>query len=412
MGKAKGAHKIGESKIVNNKIPLNALITHFYEKAPAFRQRMERAGVVPADLNSVDDLYKLPILRKDDLIDLQRKEPPFGGMLAVEVADLRRVFQSPGPINEPGPKKADSGRWAAALDAAGFKPGQIVMNAFGYHMTPAGSSLENSLETIGCVVIPGGVGNQDQQIQMMASFGVTGYVGLPSYLKALLDRAEKAGQPLQLRRAFVLAEPLPASLRHELNDRHIAVFQGYGTAECGNLGFECREIDGWHIPEGVIVQICDINTGLPLQDGVTGEVVATLLSDHYAIIRFGVGDLSSVNAAPCRCGLTSKRLNGWQGRIGDAIKVRGMFLHPRQLAEMMSRFDEVAAYQAVVTRSGHRDELELRVIPTANAEADLLVQKISAAARQALKFNLSVAPVDKTLLPPKSPIIRDERSWD
>lgn len=391
---------------------VRTLTAHFYENAPAFRRRMQSAGLTPADLHSSDDLEKLPVLRKDDLIDLQRQDPPFGGMLAVDITELRRVFQSPGPINEPGPRRSDSGRWAVALKAAGFRAGEIVMNAFGYHMTPAGSSLENSLETLGCVVIPGGIGNQEQQIQMMASFGVTGYVGLPSYLSALQDRADQGGVQLQLQRAFVLAEPLPDSLRHSLNARGVSVFQGYGTAECGNLGFECNELDGWHIPEGVIVQICDINTGLPLTHGETGEVVATLLSDHYAIIRFGVGDLSSIIATPCLCGRTSLRLNGWQGRIGDAIKVRGMFLHPRQLSEAMTRFREILAFQAVVTRVGHRDDLELLVVLSESSTSHQLEQEIQVAVRQSLKFNLTVKQVDPIRLPPGSPIIRDERSWE
>jgi phenylacetate-CoA ligase len=391
---------------------LRRTIAHFYQHAPAFRRRLDDAGLVPADIQSIADLSRLPILRKDDLIVLQRESPPFGGLLAVPVSQLRRVFQSPGPINEPGAARPDSGRWAVALRAAGFQPGEIVLNAFGYHMTPAGSSLENSLHTVGCVVIPGGIGNQEQQVQMMASFAVTGYVGLPSYLKALLDKAQDLGHSLQLQRAFVLAEPLPPSLRQELNERGVSVLQGYGTAECGNLGYECEQMTGWHIPEGVIVQVCDINSGQPLPPGESGEVVATLLNEHYAIIRFGVGDLSSINDEPCPCGRPSLRLNGWQGRVGEATKVRGMFLHPRQLARMMARFPEVAAYQAVITREAHRDELALRVVPAATPPAADLVSRLQETARQALKFRFQVQLVDAAALPPGSPTLRDERSWD
>jgi phenylacetate-CoA ligase len=391
---------------------LTETVVHFFEHAPAFRQRLKAADLTPADIRAVDHLAKLPILRKDDLIELQQKSPPFGGLLAVPITELRRVFQSPGPINEPGPKLADSGRWAVALRAAGFQPGEIVLNAFGYHMTPAGSSLENSLESVGCVVIPGGTGNQEQQVQAMADFGVTGYVGLPSYLKALLDKGEALERELALRRAFVLAEPLPPSLRQELNNRGVDVFQGYGTAECGNLGFECEQLAGWHVPDGVIVQICDLNSGAPLSPGESGEVVATVLGRHYAIIRFGVGDLSSMNMEPCQCGRDSPRLNGWQGRVGEATKVRGMFLHPRQLAAMIARFPEVIAYQAVITRDAHRDELTLNVALEAGMDAKGTAEKLAATARQALKFRLAVNVVDAAALPPGSPPVDDRRKWE
>jgi len=391
---------------------LRETISHLYANAPAFTRRMDDASLKPADIQSPDDLSRLPILRKDDLIELQRQSPPFGGLLAVPISELRRLFQSPGPINEPGSKTADSGRWAVALRAAGFQPGEIVLNAFGYHMTPAGASLENSLETVGCVVIPGGIGNQDQQVQMMHSFQVTGYTGLPSYLKALLDKGEALGYKLNLKRAFVLAEPLPPSLRQELNDRGVDVYQGYGTAECGNLGYECEQFEGWHIPEGSIVQICDINSGQPLPHGETGEVVATVLNKHYAIIRFGVGDLSSIIDQACACGRSSLRLNGWQGRVGEATKVRGMFLHPRQLAEMMGRFPEVTAYQAVITRQEHRDELQLNVVAGPGVDTAELAERLAATSRQALKFRLDVQVVDAAVLPPGSPPIKDERQWD
>lgn len=393
----------------NNQI--QQTVAQLYEGAPGFRRRLEQAGLTPADFRDEASLARLPVLRKDDLIALQKEDPPFGGMLATPIGKLRRVFQSPGPINEPEPDVEDAGRWAPGLEAAGFRAGEVVLNAFGYHLTPAGASLEDALRTVGCVVIPGGIGNQEQQIQAMASFGATGYVGLPSYLKALLDKAAELGITLQLDKAFVLAEPLPPSLRQELKERGVAVYQAYGTAECGNLGYECEEIAGWHIPESVIVQICDINSGEPLPHGETGEVVATLLSPHYAIVRFGVGDLSSINPEPCACGRAGLRLNGWQGRVGAATKVRGMFLHPTQLARMMARFPEVARYQAVITREAHRDDLSLYVVPAPGADTSDLAERLQQTAREAIKFKLTVAVVDETAVPPDSPPIRDERTW-
>ncbi len=397
---------------MNNSKPshLPQVITKLYENAPGFKKRLDDAGLSPHDLQTVTDLAKLPVLRKDDLLALQQQDPPFGGLLAVPVGQLRRVFQSPGPINEPEPDVPDAGNWAPGLKAAGFQAGEIAINAFGYHLTPAGASLEDGLRNVGCVVIPGGIGNQEQQIQVMAAFGATGYVGLPSYLKALLDKADESGVSLQINKAFVLAEPLPPSLREELNERGVAVYQAYGTAECGNLGYECAAINGWHIPANAIVQICDINTGQPLPHGETGEVVVTLLHGHYAIVRFGVGDLSSIIAEPCTCGRTSLRLNGWQGRVGAATKVRGMFLHPKQLADMMARFPEVTAFQAVVTREEHKDFLALHVVLAEGEESVGLAEKIKQTARDSIKFRLDVQVVNT--LPAGAPLIRDERSWD
>lgn len=385
-------------------------IQHLVEHAPAFRRRMEAAGLTPADIKSEVDLAKLPVLRKDDVIQLQKQYPPFGGLLASPIGNLRRVFQSPGPINEPEPNEPDPGRWSIALIAAGFQPGDLTINCFGYHMTPAGASLEEGLRHIGCVPIPGGIGNQEQQVQMMSSFRVTGYVGLPSYLNALLGKAEVLSVPLYLQRAFVLAEPLPPSLRKALNDRGIDVYQGYGTAECGNLGYDCPEMAGWHIPENRIIQICDINSGKPLPHGETGEVVVTLFNKHYALVRFGVGDLSSINAEPCACGRPGLRLNGWQGRVGTATKVRGMFLHPTQLAGMMVRFPNVTAYQAVITREDHRDNLTLEVTVKPGEDDTAVAESLQATARQALKFRLAVKVVDS--LPADTPPIQDKRTWD
>lgn len=389
---------------------LRQTINYLYHKAPAFTKRMDAAGLAPAQIQTISELSQLPILRKDDLIALQQQDPPFGGLLAVPINQLRRVFQSPGPINDPEPNVPDAGNWAPGLSAAGFQAGEVVLNAFGYHLTPAGASLEEGLRTIGCVVIPGGIGNVEQQIQAMASFGATGYVGLPSYLKALLDKAEALGIRLHLNKAFVLAEPLPPSLRQELKERGVAVFQAYGTAECGNLGYECEQLEGWHVPDNIIMQICDINSGEPLPYGETGEVVVTLLHAHYAIVRFGVGDLSAIIPEPCACGRPGLRLAGWQGRVGAATKVRGMFLHPKQLADMMVRFPQVTAYQAVITRAEHKDYLALHVVLAPGADAAATAQAVQQTARDTIKFRLEVEVVDE--LPAGAAPIRDERVWE
>jgi phenylacetate-CoA ligase len=397
-----------KSSIVNH-MNLSETIQTLFDNAPGFRRRLEAVGLTPADLQTVEDLARLPVLRKDDLIALQQQEPPFGGMLAVPIGQLRRVFQSPGPINEPGFHEPDAGRWSGAFAAAGFRAGDVVLNAFGYHLTPAGVSMDDSLGSFGCVVIPGGIGNLEQQIQAMAEFGAVGYVGLPSYLKALLDKAEAMGVRLSLCKAFVLAEPLPPSLRQELKERGVAVYQAYATAECGNLGYDVDGYEGWRIPDNTILQICDINSGQPLPPGEVGEVVVTLLNPAYALVRFGVGDLSAIIPESATDG-GGLRLKGWLGRVGAATKVRGMFLHPTQLAVMMARFPEVAAYQAVVTRADHRDELALHVVAKEGAETAVLADRLQQTARDAIKFRLAVEIVPS--LPPDAPPIRDERTWE
>ncbi|MBI4769048.1 MAG: AMP-binding protein [Chloroflexi bacterium] len=389
---------------------LRETLARLYDRAPAFRARLEAASVSPDSIRSADDLNAIPILRKDRLIELQAADPPFGGFLACAPDELKRIFQSPGPLYDPEPRVADYWRWAPALRAAGFQPGDVVFNGFGYHLTPAGAMFEEGLWAVGCAVIPGGVGNQEQQARLLHDLGVTGYVGLPSYLKALLEKAAALNLPLKLQKAFVTAEPLPPSLRVLLNGYGLTVRQGYGTAECGNLGYECEQQNGWHIPDNAWVQVCDLTTGQPLPPGQPGEVVATLFTPEYALVRFGTGDLSSLNVEPCPCGRASHRLMGWQGRAGDAVKVRGMFLHPRQLHQFMAGIPEVMRWQAVVTRREHKDHLTLRVIPASGADSVSLLARLARAARDAIKFHLTVEIVAD--LPADAPPIQDERTWD
>lgn len=304
-------------------------------------------------------------------------------------------------------------RWKPALQATGFATGDLVMNCFGYHLTPAGAMFEEGLYATGCSVIPAGVGNQEQQARMLHDLGVTGYVGLPSYLKALIEKAHELGLQLSVQKAFFTAEPLPPSLRTWLNEHGVTVArQGFGTAECGNLGYECQEQNGWHLPEDAILQVCDFTSGQPVPPSQAGEIVVTLLVDDYALVRFGTGDLSSLNPEPCPCGRESARLMGWQGRIGDAVKVRGMFLHPRQLADFMTRFPQVARWQAVITRLEHKDYLELQVVTLPGADQADLTAALARSAREAIKFQLAVKPVPEESLPPGSPPILDERTWE
>ena len=392
---------------------LSELISRLASNAPGFARRLKNASLEPDSIRTPDDLNALPVIRKDNLVELQAADPPFGGFLACEPGELKRIFQSPGPIYDPESRMDDYWRWKSAMQAAGFSPGDVVINCFGYHLTPAGAMFEEGLWATGCAVIPGGIGNQEQQVHVLHNLKVVGYVGLPSYLKALIEKAKELGLELFIRKAFFTAEPLPPSLRSWLNDHGVTVArQGYGTAECGNLGYECDEENGWHLPEDAIIQVCDINSGQPLLPGETGEIVVTLLNDDYALVRFGTGDLSSLNLDPCPCGRKSARLMGWQGRTGDAVKVRGMFLHPRQVADFMSRFPQVTRWQAVITRVAHKDYLALHVVTGPGTDEAGLTATLAQAAREAIKFQLEVKSVAEESLPPNSSPIRDERIWE
>jgi phenylacetate-CoA ligase len=393
---------------------INNIIAHLASKAPGFARRLKDANLSPDSIQSADDLNSLPVIRKDELGEIQTADPPFGGFLALDPGELKRIFQSPGPIYDPESRVNDYWRWKSAMQATGFKPGDVVINCFGYHLTPAGAMFEEGLWAAGCAVIPGGIGNQEQQVHLLHDLKVIGYVGLPSYLKALIEKAEELGLELNIKKAFFTAEPLPPSLRMWLNEHGVTVArQGYGTAECGNLGYECEQENGWHLPEDAVVQVCDINSGHPLPDGETGEIVVTLLNENYALIRFGTGDLSSLDSTPCPCGRNSARLMGWQGRIGDAVKVRGMFLHPRQVVDFMSRFEEVIRWQAVITRKEHKDFLVLHVVTSVSPdEVTDLTTRLAQAARDAIKFQIQVKSVTEKELPAESPPIRDERTWE
>jgi phenylacetate-CoA ligase len=390
---------------------ISELIAHHARNAPGFAARLSAASVLPESIATREDLSRIPVIRKDNLSELQFADPPFGGFLACQPADLKRVFQSPGPTYEPESHQPDYWRWEEALRAAGFQEGDLVLNAFGYHLTPAGAMFEEGLRAVGCTVLPGGVGNREQQVQALAALRITGYVGLPSYLKALFEKAQALDAALKINKAFVSAEPLPPTLRAYLNAQGVQVRQGYGTAECGNLGYECEQEQGWHVPKNVIIQICDLNSGEPLSSGEGGEIVVTLFNPDYALIRFGTGDLSALNRDPCPCGRSSPRLMGWQGRVGDAVKVRGMFLHPRQLQNLMGRFPEITRWQAQITREEHKDYLTLRVALEPHARSERLHDRLAQAARETIKFNPQIEILSAEALSPEAKSIVDMRTW-
>lgn len=377
----------------------------------ALAARLADAGMVADDLVDVAALDRLAVLSKDDLVDLQAKDPPFGGFLAPGTP-VRRIFQSPGPLYEPEPAVDDHWRAAPALQAAGFGPGDTVLNCFGYHLTPAGVMFEEGAKLLGCTVVPAGVGNFDLAVRAARDLGVTAYVGLPSYLKALLEKAdEQDGPALQFERAIVTAEPLPPSLRTWLEERIPVVRQMYGTAESGTLAYECEAVSGMHVPEDALVEVCALDDGQPLLDGGEGQVVVTVFSAHYPLVRFGTGDLSAFAPGDCPCGRSSPRLVGWLGRSGEAVKVRGMFLHPRQVTGVMSQIPSVAAYRFLIDRVDHRDVLRCEVVPAAEGvDHHHLAGEVHDHIRSGLRFDVEVQVV-RALEAGAKPIT-DLRTWD
>jgi phenylacetate-CoA ligase len=388
-----------------------ALVSNAAVRVAAFASRLRAAGLDPDEIRDVAALDRLPVLSKDQLIDLQAAAPPFGGLLA-DGARIRRVFQSPGPLYEPEPAVPDPWRVAPALACAGFGANDIVLNAASYHLSPLGAMFEQGIFALGGTVVPGGVGNIELQARCCRDLGVTAYVGLPSYLKALLERAEETGlDPASwaLARAFVAAEPLPPSLRTWLEEHVSTVRQGYGTAEAGILGYECELREGLHVPSEALVQVCDLTTGKSLWDGSEGEVVVTVFSHEYPLIRLGTGDLSAFLTEPCKCGLETPRLKGWLGRVGEAVKVRGMFLHPRQAQAAIGSVPGIARFRLVIDRVDERDALGCEVVAMPDADHERLAAAVKERIRSGLRFNAEVALVEA--IDDNEPLIVDQRTW-
>jgi phenylacetate-CoA ligase len=325
------------------------------------------AGVDPAAISSREALAQLPVTRKSELLELQKASRPFGGFAVGRWGEMPRVFASPGPIYEPDGATPDYWRLARALFAAGFRRGDLVHNCFAYHFTPAGSMLESGALALGCTVFAGGTGQTEQQVQAIADLGATGYVGTPSFLKIILDKADELGMKLPtLRKALVSGEAFPPSLRDALIARGLAGFQAYASADVGSIAYESEAREGLIVDEGVLIEIVRPGTGDPVPPGEVGEVVVTtLVTTAYPLIRFGTGDLSalqpeSVNA-PATCGRTNVRLKGWLGRADQTTKVKGMFVHPSQVAEIVRRHPEIARARLVVDQFEGADRMTLHV---------------------------------------------------
>lgn len=399
---------------------LATAVQHAYDKSTAVRQRFEQAGLTPADIQTIADLPKLPVLPKDSLVELQQSDPPFGGMLAVPMSQIRHIFMSPGPIYEP-----DGGEdnWASAVLAfqrAGFTADDIVINTLSYHLVPAGMALDNALTSLGTTVVPTGVGNTDLQIKICVDLGVTGYVGTPSFLMKLIQRAEemglKMGEQFKINKALTSAEPLPPSLRHTLvNEYGISVLNAYATAELGVLAVNDDGGMPMDLMPEPIIEIVSPDTGQPVGSGEAGEVVVTNFSHVYPLIRLGTGDLAlNMDPAPGQSQQSERKLM-LVGRTGEALKVRGMFVHPNQLrfaAMQVAGMMGLAApqVQGIVSRLEQRDVLTVRVAGLPTDKQERLREPLGQAFQQACRVRADeILFVDR--IDPAERGMVDEREW-
>ena len=392
-------------------------IAHAQKNAPAFAEILK--DINAADITSRNALAKLPVIRKYELLEKQKASRAaggnvFGGFSAVSYGSkMPRVFSSPGPLYEPEGSRADYWRMARAIAAAGFQSGELIHNCFSYHFTPAGSMMETGAHALGCTVFPGGIGQTEQQVQTMAELQPAGYIGTPSFLKIILEKAAEMGVALpSVKKALVSGEAFPPSLRDWMTERGVNAFQCYATADVGLIAYETSARQGLVIDEGVIVEIVRPGTGDPVPEGEVGELVITSLNPDYPLIRFGTGDLSAILSGHCPTGRTNQRIKGWMGRADQTTKVRGMFVHPGQVAEVVKRFPSALRARLVVQGEMANDSMALHVETTAahGAEAELKAQ-IAEAIRDVTKLRSDVHLVAPGTLANDGKVIEDARSY-
>jgi len=386
-------------------------VAHAKASARAFAQSLQ--SVDAASVNSRAALAKLPVIRKHELLEQQqalRGTDIFGGFSAIAYGRaMPRIFASPGTIYEPEGARSDYWRMARAMFAAGFRENELIHNCFSYHFTPAGSMMETGAHALGCTVFAGGIGQTEQQVQAMAELKPAGYIGTPSFLKIIVEKAAEIGITLpSVRKALVSGEAFPPSLRDWLVERGIAGYQCYATADLGLIAYETSAREGLVLDECVIVEIVRPGTGDPVPEGEVGELVVTTLNPDYPLIRFGTGDLSAVLTGTCPTGRTNQRIKGWMGRADQTTKVRGMFVHPGQVAEITKRFPEIKRARLVVSGEMANDQLMLKV---ETLEVLGLVEKISEAVRDVTKLRADIALVEVGSLPNDGKVIEDARSY-
>jgi phenylacetate-CoA ligase len=382
-------------------------VSHAMNAAPGWARHL--AGVDAMQVNSRDALARLPVLRKSELKDLQEAEPPLGGFAAGGPETWGRIFMSPGPIFEPMGLSADPWRGARALFAAGFRKGDIVHNCFAYHLTPGGFILDEGARAMGCAVIPAGIGNTELQLDTIEKLRPVAYTGTPDFLKILQDKAMEAGRDVSsISKALVSGGALFPSLREEYSSRGVSVLQCYATADVGIIAYESQAIEGMIVDEGVIIEIVRPGTGEPVPEGEVGEVVVTNFNSTYPMIRFGTGDLSAIMPGASSCGRTNVRIKGWMGRADQTTKVKGMFVHPSQVADVMKAHGEISRLRFVVTRDNEQDALIVKAechTPEAEGLADVIAQTV----QKICKVRGSVELVASGSLPNDGLVIADER---
>ena len=371
--------------------------------------------VDPADIKSIEDLSRLPVLRKSELVKLQAEDPPLGGLIAGPVNDLNQIFQSPGPIYEPGMTKKDWWRSARALNAAGIGKGDIVQNCFSYHFTPAGMMFDEAAKILKCTVFPAGGENSDMQAEIMSEINATGYVGIPDFLKIIIEKAEKNKLPINnLKKALFSGGPLFPQVADFFKSKNIKFYQCYGTADLGLIAYEADVDDGMIIDEDIILEIVKPGTNDRVPDGEVGEVIVTVLNNYeLPIVRFATGDLSTIIEGQSKTGRTNKRIKGWLGRADQTTKVKGMFVQPSQIAKIIDElFDDKPKAKLIVSREDNRDILTLQIEHLVNSnEKDNLNKKVVDEMKKILNLNGEVEFVNLGAIPNDGKVIDDIRDF-
>ena len=358
-------------------------------------------------VKALSDLASLPVLRKSDLTKAQTAGNVLGGFNARNISDFAHIFQSPGPIYEPGGTEEDWWRMGRVLHALGIGKGDIVQNCFGYHLTPAGLIFESGARAVGAAVVPAGVGQTELQVRAAADIGCTAYAGTPDYLKVILDKADQMGERLSITKAAVGGGALFPSLRAEYADRGITCLQSYATADLGNIAYESPAMEGMIVDEGVLVEIVTPGTGNPVPEGEVGEVVVTTLNPDYPLIRFATGDLSAVLSGQSPCGRTNMRIKGWMGRADQTTKIKGMFVRPEQVAALVEAHPEVARARVIARREGEMDAMTVQIETEATEAAHYETTVAST-----LKLKGQIELIRPGGLPRDGLVIEDQRSYD
>jgi len=365
------------------------------------------ADVDPTEITDAAALARLPVLRKSDLIREQAARPPLGGYSALQATGFAHIFQSPGPIYEPGNTGHDWWRMGRFLHACGIGKGDIVQNCFSYHLVPAGMIFENGARAVGATVLPAGTGQTELQARAALDLGVSTYTGTPDFLKMILDKADEMGLRLNITKAAVGAGALFPSLRKEYADRGILCLQSYATADLGNIAYESPAQEGMIVDEGVVVEIVRPGTGNPVPPGEVGEVVVTTLNPDYPLIRFATGDLSAVMEGQSPCGRTNMRIKGWMGRADQTAKIKGMFVRPEQVAALVARHNEIARARVIASREGERDVMTVQI----EADGDN-PERYAGSVTEALKLKGRIELVALGSLPNDGKVIEDRRNYD